>query len=61
MANLYVYPFPGIDCGLALYWRSSGKKMIPLPVLPLLHGVRVTTLIKFFWSHGTKIDRKSVV
>ena len=52
--NLYVYPFSGIDCRFSLHWRSSGKKMIPLPILPSLHGVRVVTLIKFLWGHRAK-------
>ena len=54
VANLYVYPFPRINCRFALHRRSFGKKMIPLPVLPSLHGVRVATLVKFLGSHRTK-------
>src|ERR1700743_416223 len=46
VANLYVYPFSGINCRFALHWRPSGKKTIPLPVLPSLHSVRVATLVK---------------
>ena len=59
MANLYVYPFSGIDCRLALHRQSSGKKTIPLPVLPSLHGVRIATLIKFLWSHRAKTKWRS--
>ena len=54
VTNLYVYPFSGINCRFALHQRSSGKKTIPLPVLPSLHGVRIVTLVKFLWSHRAK-------
>ena len=55
VANLYVYPFPGINCRFALHRRSSGEKTIPLPVLSLLHSVRVATLVKFLWSHRAEM------
>ena len=59
MANLYIYPFPRIDCRFALHRRSSWEQTIPLPVFPSLHSVRVATLVKLLQSHGAKSKRRS--
>ena len=59
MANLYVYPFPRINCRFALHGRSPGKEMVPLPILPSLHSVRVATLIEFLWGHRAKTKWRS--
>ena len=32
--------------------------MIPLPIFPLLHSVRVTSLIKFLWGYRVNTKRE---